>query len=212
MNLSSFYLVGLTIFLISCQSDSDKTNKIDYQYTPDPRAIELNEEATDIITKTLFTDSLNTDLLNEGLKKLDTAIKIDSQYRYSYLNKATIFKTLSHYDYALNEYKNATKFDSTNPELYFSIGLCYEKLEELSLAQDSYYTAINKYDQLIKKNPDNIDFQTGKAFLYLFTHDKEEALAQVDVIKADSDQEKEKVVLMINLINDFDKEDFLRDY
>jgi tetratricopeptide (TPR) repeat protein len=201
-------IVALLLFLTSCKSTSEERQ----EYVPDKRAIQLNEEATDIIKKTLFDDSLNVPLLNEGLKKLDEAIKIDSQYFYSYLNKATIFKTLGHYDHALTEYEKAAKFDTDNPELILSQGLIHEKMGRLDSAQKKYSEALALYDKLVKENPDNTDFKISRAFLFVFTHGKEEALSQMSYIEPKTHQEKSKLKQMTAFIQDFRREDYVNNF
>ncbi len=198
------------IALVSCQSPSEKKTE---QHTPDPKAVHLNEEATDIIKKTLFTtDSLNIPLLNDALKKLDEAIALDSQYFYSYLNKATIFKTLGHYDYALIEYEKAARFDTDNPELILSQGLILEKLGKTDSAQSRYSEAIHVYDKLIKDAPDNVDFKISRAFILVFTQGKEVALSQMSYIEAKTEQDKSKLEQMTAMIESFQREDYVSNF
>src|SRR5262249_50857830 len=149
--------------------------KQETEYSPGKKALQLNEEATDIIRKNLFEDTMNVSNLNEGLRKLDEAISIDSQYVYSYLNKATIFKTLKLYNDALEQYKLAAKFDTNNPELLFSQGLMHEKIGRTDSAQMMYSKSLTLYNKLVDDQPDNVDFKVSRAFIYLFTHGKDEA-------------------------------------
>src|SRR5882672_50146 len=198
------------IALVSCQSPSEK--KVE-QYTPNPKAIHLNEEAIDIIKETLFTtDSLNVPLLNDALKKLDEAIALDSQYFYSYLNKATIFKTLGHYDYALIEYEKAARFDTDNPELILSQGLILEKLGKTDFAQSRYSEAIHVYEKLIKDAPNNVDFKISRAFIFAFTQGKEEALSQLSYIEAKTEQDKSKIEQMTAMIESFQRKDYVSNF
>jgi hypothetical protein len=62
-----FYL-ALLLVLTCCQSPSEQQRAPDY--SPNKKAVQLNEEAIDIIRKTLFEDTLNVSLLNDGLEVL----------------------------------------------------------------------------------------------------------------------------------------------
>jgi tetratricopeptide (TPR) repeat protein len=202
--------LALFLILTCCQSPSEQQRA--QHYVPNEKAVQLNEEATDIIRKNLFEDTLNVSLLNDGLRKLDEAISVDSQYVYSYLNKATIFKALKLYNNAREEYELAAKFDTDNPELIFSQGLMQEKMNRSDSAQIMYSKALMLYNRLIEDQPDNLDFKVSRAFIFLFTHGKDEALSQISYVEPRTDQEKSEVEQMTALIRDFQRDEFVSNF
>ncbi|WP_436516236.1 hypothetical protein [Ekhidna sp. To15] len=211
MRLSNLVIIAIALQLASCATETKKSEEVAKREI-DPRVVELNNEVVDIISENLYMDTFDIDQLNQALEKIEKAIEIDSQYVYSYLNKATLLKTLGHYDHALLEYAKASKFQPNNAELIFSQGVIYENIGKLDSAQDKYFEAIRLYNKLIEDNPDSIDLKVNRAFVFLFTHDGNEALAQLSIITSKSDQDRQKIDLMENVIRGFDKEDFIRNF
>lgn len=211
MRLSNLAFIVFAFNLISCITGTKK-NEDETKHQIDPRVVELNNQVVDIITENLYKDTFNIDQLNLALEKIEKAIEIDRQYHYSYLNKATLLKTLGHYDYALLEYAKASRFQPKNAELIFSQGAIYENLGKLDSAQDKYFEAIQLYNKLIEDYPDSIDLKVNRAFVFLFSHSEDEALAQLFDIKPESDQDQQKIDLMKNMVKGFNKKDFIDNF
>lgn len=73
---------------------------------------------------------------------LDSCLNSDYTYMYAYREKAIAFYRLGKYEEALNVLKRAVTIQNNFDEGYYWMGKCYEKLNKIDEARQSYQNAL----------------------------------------------------------------------
>lgn len=202
------FSIALILFFYSCSS----TEKDSYQ-SINPQAIELNNQVALILQEeSLFRGVFpNDSLLNKALDLVNQAIEYDSSYALAYSNKATVLCRLGHYNEAIASLEQASALKPNYAEVIQAQGFIYEKLGQIDYASDKYQEAIIAFDNRLKKDPKNVQFMTGKAFLLLFTEGKDFALAEINKI-IDQYPDNNTALIMKETISLFNREEFIANY
>ena len=86
-----------------------------------------------------------------------------------------IYRQMSDFDNAINEYTNAIKYSLINGEDFYLVsyyysnrGICFQKKEQFDLA-------INDYNKLLKMDPESVSGLTNRGIIYFKMDHKEKA-------------------------------------
>lgn len=193
------------VLLISCSQPNAPT------YVPNPKAVELNNEATKLMFElSLFDTTKHIRTYKHVLKILDEALLIDSKNSIIYDNKNKVLIKLGRFDEALISLKEATITIENFAEGYMGIGFLYEYMNDESSANSNYKKAIDTYKvrnlgaNLEKRIHNNCEI----AFAKLFLNKPELAIQQIENLKSDYPN-NEQVMVYYDLISNFDKKKFL---
>jgi tetratricopeptide (TPR) repeat protein len=164
---------------------SNKANK-DYKFIIDYRAeaytesnqpkkaiddwlelIDIDIESSHVyLNEIANTYSYNLGDYDKGIEYFNKSIEANSDYLYSYINKARIYDLyLSDYPKAIEIFHKALEISlknenlETSADLYNYIGLTYKSM-------DDFEKAIEYFTKAIEISPDNIDFLFNRAFSY----------------------------------------------
>ncbi len=121
-----------------------------YAQTKNPKALELADaliigDKSRAQKEALFIKGLYynyTGDKNKAMTFFDSCIKIDYTYMFAYREKAIALFDLGKYEDALNVLKKAVTIENNYDEGYYWMGKCYEKLNQLQEAIESYQTTL----------------------------------------------------------------------
>lgn len=172
--------------------------------TYNPKAIELNNQAVDIVTKS-FGDEVQ---LKKALGILDNAIKLDTSYYVAYQSKATVLCKLKKYDSTIKTLEKVIRLHKNTAEVFSTQGFILEKIGKKKEATAKYQAAFTEYERLIKESPNKVEYQVNKAFLLVFLVNKEAAQKRIeDILKKYPDNKSAKAIL--SLLNIFDRKQYI---
>ena len=85
----------------------------------------------------------NYEIYNKAYSVYDKIISVDSAAYFAYYNKGYVLLTSdSSYTEAIDLFEEALVYYPYYHQAYYNIGLCYENLDELSLAEENYKKAL----------------------------------------------------------------------
>lgn len=210
--ISKITILSICFFSITLTS-CNKTEEQNKEYTPNPKAIELNNHASRLIHHDILDAGLNRSdsLLYEALNYTEKAITIDSLYYLAYSNKATILCKLEKHDDAIAILEKILDFKPHYAEGIQAQGFIFEKINKHREAIIKYEQALKAYDYRIKKGEYIINSKSSKAFLLIFSKNKNQALKEINnIIKKYPYSQEPK--LMKQIILRTNKEEFIRNY
>ena len=108
-----------------------------------------------------------------------------------------------------------SELSSINPEHVEAIsgqGFIFEKLGKLDSADQYYEIAAKKYEKFLKVDPDNFAFRYNYAFILLFINKKNDALSEMEKIENRSSLNKEQTKLMRESLENFNREEFIKNF
>jgi len=107
--------------------------------------------------------------LQEALKHLNKAIKLNPKHTPSYLEQANILKTLNQNKEALEAINIAVKLDANNPNAHYIKGKILSSI-------GNYEEAVNSFDQAISLNPEDPLYYCNKGRALNNLQQEQEAL------------------------------------
>ncbi|MDO4728274.1 MAG: hypothetical protein Q4B43_04625 [Bacteroidota bacterium] len=81
--------------------------------------------------------------LDEAIKAFDYAILLDEYFYGAHIEKAKALQLNHQYKDAIQSYSKVYELDDSAVFSFYHIGICYEKLFEFDLAEDSYLKALS---------------------------------------------------------------------
>lgn len=163
----------IVLFPIACKGQ-DKEMDFNRQ-----TAMILNDRAMEMI----FDNRGNTDSIEAAIKLFDDAINLDKSYSKVYINKSNTLCQLNRVEDAISTLKNLLVITDTVPEIRAQAGFFYERLGNISTANEFYNSALNEYDKLLEHKPYDATLKVNRAFLLFFIFDNNKALAEFKSIK-----------------------------
>ena len=195
---------------------NDTTKYIASETEFNPRAIKLNNKAIELYSyvggePVSMHDSL---MLDSALVLLNNAIKLDAQYYLAYANKAMILASYKLYTQAIETLNYIIKIRPNYVEGIANQGFLYEKMGDLTKANEKYKEAIEAYLKRLNdpyKIMDGVAVQADIAFMLLFVDGKDKALQLIDTIIARNPDNKTAKFMKGN-ITAFNREDFISNF
>jgi tetratricopeptide (TPR) repeat protein len=173
-------------------------------------AIELSNEAIKISFDAGFKPKSEAeDDFNFAITLLEEAIKIDSNYVYAYLNKASVLIKLNRFNDAILEVEKAKQIKHDFVEAITFQGFIFERMNNVKKANQRYEEAISIYEERINSQSEgSISDKSNLSFLLLFTEGKDAAMVKIqEFIKANP--ENELLLNMEQVIISFDRKSFI---
>jgi len=211
-SISKITILSICFFSITLTS-CNKTEEQNKEYTPNPRAIELNNYASRLIHLDILDTELkrSDSLLFEALNYSEKAISIDSLYHLAYTNKVTVLYRLERYNDAIATLDKILEFKPYSAESLVYQGILFEKLKKHQDAHKKYDQALTLYNYRIKNGIHVLNSKSNKAFLFLFTKNKDEAIKEINNIIRDYPDSSEPH-LTKKIIIQFNKDEFINKF
>ncbi len=221
-------IIIVVAIVISCNTKQEKTSTTDsYYYSPDDTITDelsfytdeknrdllmLNDNAVKVLQNIdrIIDVKMKDSLLNKALDDIHEAIQKDSNFYNAYLNKAALLRHLGKYEEsvaALQELLNRKSY----PEAIFVLGITYEKLGNLQLANEKYKEAFSEFNKRLKTPAATVRDESNQQFLLIFIEGKEKALKKInEEIKKNPGNTE----LLINksIIEEFNRQEFIENF
>lgn len=150
------------------------------QHKPNSKAVALVKQANEIGLAALNKDTLK---INQALNLLDQAIKIDDQYFSAYYTKEILLASKKDIDGALLTNLKLIALRPNQPSWIVQSGLFYDIKGNTSKARENYKVALTKYQELLKQQDLNQDFNFRIEYINALE-------ASEDLIQAKNEMEK----------------------
>jgi tetratricopeptide (TPR) repeat protein len=112
--------------------------------------------------------------LKKSLQYVNTALEIDREDYFSYIEQANVYKEMSDYDNAIRSSTNAIELNDKAPDAYNLLGrVYYEKV--------NYLEAIKQFEKAISLGPENPINDAWLSEVYLRIHDLDKALQYAEI-------------------------------
>ncbi len=209
-------ILFLIILVISSCSDAEKKSKqVDSanKHQPDSNAVRLNNKAISFIGKvsSFNGDSLNNLLYDSALIYYNQAIELDSLYLMAYTNKARVLQRRGLLEPALEILYKVQTIRPNFAEVIMGQGFLYEKMGSLELADKKYREALEAFENRLEDDPENDKAQSDIAFLYIFLENENIAIDEIQSFIR-KNPESEQLKMTEGIINNFDREKFIKEY
>jgi tetratricopeptide (TPR) repeat protein len=110
------------------------------------------------------------------LAQLDTSLQLDPRFLFSLTNYVQVYRQYGAYDKALEYARRAKEFHPDSPTPYIQLGGIYTNM-------DNFELAINEYEELLSRFPDNYDALFNLSNIYVHLRDFARARQCLDDIQ-----------------------------
>lgn len=213
--------------IISCNNRKEKTDTTSSFYSPNDTItdelsfytdeknrdlIELNYNAVKILQNIhRVTDvKMKDSLLNKALNDVNTAIQRDSNFYNAYINKAAVLRSLGRYEASIESLQKLLK-RKKYPEAIFILGITYEKLGNIALANEKYKEAFAEYDKRLTTPAAIVQDEINQQLLLVFIEGKEKVLKQINE-KLKKYPNNTELLTNKSIIEEFDRKEFISDF
>jgi tetratricopeptide (TPR) repeat protein len=180
------------------------------EYIPNKEAVELNNQALDLMMKDPFARTVDTATYEQAIELLNSALKLDKRNSIIYSNRHDAFVKLGRYDDALETLKMATSNIEHFAEGFMGLGMLYEHLNEPKLARKNFNSAIENFKLRGEdgNREQRIHANCEIAFAKAYLTDKQDALDELNALLAEHPNNQE-IQMYIELLRTFDKDKFI---
>ena len=218
-------LIFFILTIISCNTKHDRTRASDFStydtidnelpfYTEESNSdlTTLNNNAVKILQTIhqVSDDKTKDSLLNDALRDVNTAIQKDSDFYYAYLNKAAILRVQGKFEESADALQELLE-RNIYPEAIFALGLTYEKLGNLQLANEKYREALAAYDKHLKTPHAIVQDEINRLFVLVFVEGKENVLKQIED-QLEKEPENTELATNKRIIEEFNREEFISNF
>jgi tetratricopeptide (TPR) repeat protein len=213
--------------IISCNTKQEKTFTRGPYYSPNDTITDelsfymdeknkdllvLNDNAVKILQNIHRVNDvkMKDSLLNIALNDVNTAIQRDSNFYNAYLNKAAVLRSLGKYEASIVSLQELLK-RKKYPEAIFVLGITYEKLGNIELANEKYKEAFKEYDKRLNTPLAIVQDEINQQFLLIFIEGKEKVLKQINE-KLKKDPNNTELLTNKSIIEEFDRKEFISSF
>lgn len=136
-------------------------------YKPEPRALELNNEAV---------AALQRQDLKAALDFVDKAIANDPNFYKAYANRGAVLAAMGKDKDAVDALRRSTAINPDFADAYVPLGALYEKQNKWPYAKKHYAVAVKLYRAEFEKEPDNANIAANLAVALFLNDDRAGAL------------------------------------
>jgi len=168
-------------------------------YKPSNRARELNNEAVRALADGKF---------DEGIRAVNEALSYDPEFYVAYSNKAALLGRMNRNEEAATALETAISMRPSYVDAYVPLGIFREKAGKLDEAAANYKKAVDLYDAILAKTPDDVKAICSRAVALYLLHDGPAALTALKTA-LEKDPKNQDVLLLKQRIESGDRNIFL---
>lgn len=176
----------------------------DTELSPLEIAKSLNEKAGDLLMKDEYVAT------SRAIVLLDSAISLDSNYRWSYVNVSTAYCSNGRGDKALPYLEKLTRLEPKDPNHWLVQGIILENCGFKDMAREKFLVSKSIFDEAIRENPEKISLRLERALLSMILYSPGMGLDEYNQLQR-LYPEDVNVKNMESIFRNFDREKYLKD-